>query len=159
MASPVLGCGSGVQNHDVARPCPNEQFPHANGLGAGAVPEVLADEAIEVGETPFSDGVKGGTEVEDRRVDEPVIDEETFFAAHDQRGLSQHLKVLRCIRQRQADLGGERINRAFALSQQLQYLDPVRAGERFAEPGELPVEAIFEYAVGIGHGQVFNKST
>jgi hypothetical protein len=33
----------------------------------------------------------------------------------------------------------------------------VRASERFAEPGELPVEAIFERAVGIGHRQVINR--
>jgi hypothetical protein len=157
VAGPIFGCGSGVQNHDVARPCPNEQFPHANGFGVGAVPEVLADEVIEVGEAPFSDGVKSGAEVENRRVDEAVKDEQTIFAALDQRSLSQYLKMLRRIRQRQADLAGERINRAFALSQQLQYLDPVRAGERFAEPGELAVEAIFELAVGIGHGQVINR--
>jgi hypothetical protein len=157
MAGLVLDCRPSVQDDDAARPCPIEQFLHADGLGVGAVPEVLAHEAIEIGEASLSHGMKGGAEIEDRGIDEPVIDEEALFAALDQRGLSERLQMLRGIRQRQAHLGREGIDGAFALGEQFKHLDAVRAGEGFAEASELTVKAILEGAVGVSHSQVINR--
>jgi hypothetical protein len=61
------------------------------------------------------------------------------------------------IGQRQADFGGQRIDGAFALGEQFEDFESMRVGERFADSGELAVEAVLEVSVGVRHGQVINR--
>ena len=55
--------------------------------------------------------------------------------------------MLRGVRERHAHLGRERVDRALALSQELQDFESVGARHRLADPGELAVEAVLEIAM------------
>src|SRR5438270_6315867 len=65
--------------------------------------------------------------------------------------------MLRRIGQRDPDLVGERLDAALALGEQLEQLQPVRAGQSLPDAGELSVEAVLEEAVRVGHSQVLNR--
>src|SRR5205823_5217508 len=90
-------------------------------------------------------------------IPEAVMDKQSFFAAFDERRLAEYLEVLRRVGQRQLDLGRERVDGAFSLSEQLQQFETMRAGERLADTGELAVEAIFEITMGVGSHKSSNK--
>src|SRR5438477_505247 len=65
--------------------------------------------------------------------------------------------MLRRIGQRDPDLVGQRLDAALALGEQLEQLEPVRAGQRLPDTGELSVEAVLEEAVRVGHSQLFSR--
>lgn len=58
--------------------------------------------------------------------------------------------MLRGIGGRESDFARQRVDGAFALGEQFEDFEPVRAGERLADPGELAVETVLELAVGRG---------
>ena len=93
---------------------------------------------------------------EERRVGKPVVDVEAPLAALDETGLAQPLKVLRCVGDGEPDLAGQRLDGPIPLRQEFEKLEPMRAGERLADAGELAVEAVLEDAVGriVAHSQV-----
>src|SRR5439155_25996184 len=62
------------------------------------------------------------------------------------RGL-QRLEVLRGVRDRQLGLGGERLDVAGRLGQQVDELEPFVAGEGGADAGELRVDAVLELSM------------
>src|SRR5437660_12398791 len=84
------------------------------------------------------------------------MDEEALLAALDQASLAQRLQMLRGVGQREPDLVGERLDAALALGEQLEQLEPVRAGQGLPDAGELSVEAVLEEAVRVGHSKVLN---
>ena len=73
--------------------------------------------------------------------------EEAILAAVDQGRLAKRLKVLRRIGDGQPHLGGQRIDRALALREQLEHLEPMRIRQGLADAGEQTIEAILEDAM------------
>ena len=66
--------------------------------------------------------------------------------------------MLRGVRQRHSGFLRERLHRAVTLSQQLEELNSDRTRQRFAQLGEMTVEAVFEASVcSIGNIQVINR--
>jgi ubiquinone/menaquinone biosynthesis C-methylase UbiE len=157
MAGGVLVRRSGVENQDVLRSGPFQELAHLHRLCIGPLGEMLSDQPFEVGEATFGNRADGGAEREDRGIGKPIGDIQPFLAALNQGGLPERPKVLRSVRQRLSHLGREGIDGAFSLGEELQYLEPVRTGQGFADSGQLPVECVFEVAVGAGrHSQVIN---
>src|SRR6476659_11517446 len=52
-----------------------------------------------------------------------------------------------CVRDRKAGLGRERFDRALALGNYVQDLQPMRARDRLANPRKLGIEPVFEVAL------------
>ena len=88
-------------------------------------------------------------QLEDLGAGQPVEHEQAVLSAVDQRRLPERLQVLRGVGEREADFGRERVHRALALGEQLEHFQPVGAGERLADAGELAVEAVLEVAVRV----------
>jgi hypothetical protein len=61
------------------------------------------------------------------------------------------------IGERKAQLGSERVDSAFALREQLEYLKPVGVRDGFADSRQLPVEAVLELARVFRHDKVVNR--
>src|SRR5262245_22247250 len=72
------------------------------------------------------------------------MDVQPILAALDECRLLERPQVLRGVRQRETQLGGEGVDRPFALDEELENLKSVRAGERFPQASELAIEAILE---------------
>jgi hypothetical protein len=86
------------------------------------------------------------------------VDEEAVASAVHEAGRPQHLKVLGGVRLGQAEFLGQRVHRALALGQKFEDFEPMGAGERLADPGVLPVQAVLEAAsrLDCGHVKVIN---
>jgi hypothetical protein len=128
-----------------------EQFVHRDGLDGTTIAELVPNDLLEVGETAFGHEPERLRQVEHVRIREPVVHEHPIPAALDQRGLPQHLQMLGGARDRQTHFGGERVDGALGLREQLQHFEPMWAGERFPETGELAVQALLELAMGVSH--------
>ncbi len=133
-----------------------DQLVHPDRLRVGAVAEVIAHQALQLGEPSLGDAAQGLAQLEDRRVREAVVHVQALLAALDEPAFAQRLQMLRGIGQRKPDLVGERFDRPLALGEQLEKLEAVRAGEGLPDAGELSVQAVLEEAMrGVGgHGQV-----
>ena len=81
--------------------------------------ELLADEALEVGEPALGNGADRAAQVEDHRLGEPVPHEEALLSALDQASAAKGLKVLGHVRDRKAGFPGEGVDGPFALGQQI----------------------------------------
>src|SRR5438105_11951481 len=119
---------------------------------------MLADQPVQVRELMFGDGSDRRTQAENGRVREAIRNEQAVLTTLNQGGLSKRLKMLRGIGERKTHFGRQGVNGPFPLSEQLQNLEPMRTGERLADAGELPVQAVLELAVSITrHSQVINR--
>ena len=136
-----------VENDHVARAKSFEELLETNRLGSPSVTELLMNEALEVGKPALGDILDSRGYLEHRWIGEAVIDKQALFAAFDQCGLLQRLKVLRGIGEGESRLGGERVDGAFRLGEQFQEFQSVWIAERFADSGELAVQAILEVTV------------
>src|SRR5439155_15147140 len=141
---------------NIARAGALDKLVHPHRLCAAAVAEVIAHQPLQLGEPALGHAAQRPAQLEDRRVGEPIADKEALLAALDQPSLAQRLQMLRGIGQRDPDLVGERLGAALALGEQLEQLEPVRAGQGLPDAGELSVEAVLEEAVRVGHSQVIN---
>jgi hypothetical protein len=146
-----------VENNHRARPSSLEELLQTHRFRGRSVAELLMHETLEISEPALGDTLDGRAQLEHRRIREAVIDEESLFAAFDQCGLLERLKVLRGVGDRQSGLRSQRINRALGLGQEFQEFQPVWIAERFADSGELAVQAIFEVTVRGHFGQVINR--
>src|SRR5437660_4345323 len=158
MAGRVLRRRPRVEDDDPLRPSSFQQLVHLHGLGVRALAEMLADQPVQVRQLMFSDGSDRRAEAEHGGVREAIRDEQAVLSTLNQGGLSKRLKMLRGIGERKTDFGRQGVNGPFPLSEQLQNLEPMRTGERLANTGELPVQAVLELAVSITcHSQVTNR--
>jgi hypothetical protein len=146
-----------VENHDVIRPGLLKELVHPHWRRVRTVTEVLVHEAFKVCEPSLSHTADGDAQFEYCGLGEPVQHEEAVFAALDQGCLTQGLEVLRRVRERQACLEREGIDPSFALRQELQDLESMRAAEGLPDPSVLRVHAILEMPVSVNHRQVINR--
>ena len=110
---------------------------------------MFPDQALQVRELPFRDGANGGAQAKDRGVRQPIGDKEALFPALDQCRPPEGLKMLRRVRERESQLLRQGVDGPLPLREQLEHLEPLRAREGLADPGELPVEAVLEVAVRV----------
>jgi hypothetical protein len=103
---------------------------------------------------PVDLGQSGGPQVAQRAPQrehfgggESVHDVEAAFVRLDQTRLPQNLQVGRGVRQALANLLGQLVDRTLALPEQVEQLQTVCAGQRFADRGELGVQTVLERAV------------
>src|SRR5258708_37008151 len=115
---------------------------------------MLAHQTVELGKAPLGDDADRPRKLDHRWVGQPVMDEESLLAALDQTCLAKGKQVLRSVGERKPRFLGERVDRALALRQDLEELQAVRAGETFADSGELSVEAGPVRAEGGGVGSM-----
>src|SRR5439155_16011883 len=97
VAGSIFVRGPRIEDDDLVRSGALQELVHLDELGIRTIAEVLADQAIQVGELTFGDGPDGFGQVEDRRIRQAVENEQAFFAAVHQRRLAQRLEVLRRI--------------------------------------------------------------
>src|SRR5216110_3137144 len=157
MASRVLRSRPRVEHNHAFRSRSFQQLVHLHGLGVRALAEMLADQPVQVRQLMFGDGSDRRAEAENGGVREAIRDEQAVLSTLNQGGLSKRLKMLRGIGERKTHFVRQGVNGPFPLSEQLQNLKPMRTGERLADAGELPVQAVLELAVSITrHSQVIN---
>ena len=105
--------------------------------------EVEPHDALDLGDVGLADLAERRAEPDHLVARQPVVDELAFLPPDDEPGLAQLLKVLGGVRHRHAGQGGELVDTALALGEQLEELEPGAARERGADPGELLEEVAF----------------
>ena len=159
VAGGILAGGPGVEHDHIVRSSAFQELVDLHRLGVRAIAEMLTDQPFQVCESMLGDSANRRTQIEDSRVREAIRDEQAFLPTLDQGSLAKGLEMLGGIGEGQSDLGRQGIDGAFPLGQQLQHLEPAGTRKRLADSGELPVQAVFEFAVAVaGHGQVINRS-
>jgi hypothetical protein len=147
-----------VENDDICRARSLQQIGHRDGLGVRAVGKMFADEAIEFRAALLRHLSQRNAQLGDGVIGEPIPHEQLFFPAVNESRTPERLEMLRGVGERYSALFRERLDRAAALCQQLEELDPDRTRQRLAQLGEVPVEAVLEVTMcGVGLIQVINS--
>jgi sigma-54 dependent transcriptional regulator, acetoin dehydrogenase operon transcriptional activator AcoR len=154
----VLVRGASIENDDILRANAREEVLHPHRFRSRSVAEILGDEPFEVRQPLLRDTANGDTEVEHHWIRKAVVDEQSLFSSFDESRLSQRLKMLRRVRQRESRLRRQRLHGALALREQFQQLQPMRITDRLADTTELRVEAICEVPMRRRHNQLINRS-
>src|SRR5262249_52464240 len=97
-----------------------------------------------LGELPLTHLTQRAPERVDAGVGQPVVDVEAVFAPVYEPSLPQHAQVLRGVGDRERGLLRQVLDRALTLRKQVKQFQPLRAGERLPNAGELRVELVFE---------------
>ncbi len=140
-----------IKYDQVARAGAFEKVSHPDRLRLRSDAEVLLHESLEIRQPSLGNTANRRTELEHRGIGQPVVHEQPILPTVDQSGLSQRLKMLRGIGEREPDLGGQRVHRALALREQLQHLNAVGTTHGLSDAGELGVQAVLELTVCIRH--------
>src|SRR5262249_47344763 len=108
-------------------------------------------------ESRLGGGSKGEPKGQDLVASQPVEDVRPPALGLHEPGALEHLKVPGRVGDRQAGLAGEGIDAAWCLSEQIQQLEPLLAGERRADAGELAVDPVLELAMGHRRGSYLSR--
>jgi hypothetical protein len=149
MAGGILVRRSGIEHHDSSGSQSFQQLVELDWLCLGAISEMLANKAFEIGEPVFGDRSNGFGQLEDGGVGQTVENEQALFTTVDQRGVTKGLEMLRGIGERKVHLRRQGFDRAFALRQELEDFESMRARQGFADTGKLSVQAVLELSVRI----------
>ena len=97
-AGNVTGCvfvrGPRIEDNDMLRPGPFQQFVHRHGFSVRTIAEVLSDKTLQIRQLTLGDRSDRRRQAEDRLVRQAIRDEQAFLPALDQGRLSQRLKML-----------------------------------------------------------------
>ncbi len=78
---------------------------------------------------------------------QPIVDPRPLSARLDQPGLREDAQVLRAVGDREPHLLRQVLDAPLTLRQQVEHLQPPRAGQRLPDPGELPIQLVLEASV------------
>jgi len=153
-----------VQHEDVVPVLqPSKQLSPTDRLQRVACSEIGISELAYFGTSLDSDAAEVAPEVKDLRIVEGIADGSSLPPSADQADFAQHLQVLTGIGNRDAGLGSQALDRAFAVREDVQDLETSAVGERLAQAGELIEERrLGSPAAGLGsrnalhHLQILN---
>ena len=100
------------------------------------------------GELAVRDRLERPEETECLVVRQPIEDEGALATGRDEVCLSQHAAMRAGVLDRHLDLPGDILDGALTLGEEVEQLEPFRAGERVADPRELRVQLVFVLSFG-----------
>ena len=136
-----------VDEHDLALVDLRLQIVARHLLVAGAFDREVPLELRDLREAALGDGPQREPELEHVVAGEPVADLRALALRLDEVGVAQDLEVLRDAGDGHVGLGGQRLDVARRLREEVEQLEAAVAGQRVADPGEEGVEALLEGAV------------
>jgi hypothetical protein len=110
--------------------------------------EVVAGDLLDLGQARARELTQRSQKAGHAIVGNPVDHSFALPTAVDQPGPAQNLKLGRGVREVHAAGGGEFVDAAVGLGEQLQQFDPLGVGDRRAEPAELGVEGVLCFSAG-----------
>ena len=125
-----------VEDGDEALSRPLEQLPRGDRLEAVLLDEIEPDDSLHLRDVGLADAAERREQAHDRVARQAVIDVQPLLPPDDQARLAELLEVLRGVGDRDPGEGGELVDAALALGEELEELQPGRARERRADAGE-----------------------
>src|SRR5262249_19201199 len=124
-----------------------------------SVGEERVDEAVDLGQARCTKIAQRAPQRKHLGRRQSVHHVESALVALDESRLAQDLKMRGRVRQALSDLPRKLFDGALALTEQIEQLEAVGAGQRFADSGELGVQAILEGSVTHhrAHTQLFSR--
>ena len=136
----VLLTRTDVDERDLAGPDTPHEFVVAHRLQRAALLQVLARDVLDFRQPGLRQASQGEKELADVWVRQPIRHVQAGLLGLDQTRASEHLQMVRGRRDALAGLVGERFDGPRPLRQEVEELEPARAGRGLADARDLFVD-------------------
>ena len=144
VAGEVLLAWADIDDRHVTRTHAAQEFVVSDGFQRAPFLQVLPTDLFDFRQTGFCERPQVEEKRGHLRIGESIGDVQARFFGVYETGASQHLEVVRGVRDALSDLGGEGLDRPRSLGQQIQELEPAGAGRGLANPSDVLVDGGLE---------------